>query len=122
MNVLITLKTIFLYTENLFYLKGFGTECTLYDYHEKKLDNHDFNWKLIYRIPCIAAYETKVCIFQYKLLHNVLYLNKKLFYFGIPYVNYMMKHRGIFFMNVLIRKIYGTNFDYIFQEKLHYQF
>ena len=85
MNVLITLKTIFLHTENLFYLKGFGTECALYDYNEKKLDNHDFNWKLIYRIPRIATYETKVCIFQYKLLHNVLYLNKKLFHFGITY-------------------------------------
>ena len=27
MNVLIILKTIFLYIENLFYLKGFGIEC-----------------------------------------------------------------------------------------------
>ena len=27
MNVLIILKTIFLYIKNLFYLEGFGTEC-----------------------------------------------------------------------------------------------
>ena len=30
MNVLITLKAIFLYMENLFYLKGFDTECAPY--------------------------------------------------------------------------------------------
>ena len=40
----------------------------------------DFNWKLIYRIPRIA---TKIRTFQHKLLNNVLYLNKKLFDFGI---------------------------------------
>ena len=34
---------------------------------------------MIYRIPL----ETKIRIFQYKLLNNVLYLNKKLFQFGI---------------------------------------
>ena len=43
----------------------------------------NFNWKLIYRIPHIATLETKIRIFQYKLLNNVLYLNKKLFQFGI---------------------------------------
>ena len=30
MNVLIILKTIFLYIKNLFYLKGFGTDCATY--------------------------------------------------------------------------------------------
>ena len=30
MNVLIILKTIFLYIKNLFYLKGFGTQCAPY--------------------------------------------------------------------------------------------
>ena len=63
--------------------------CLKYDKHtcqsylEKNFDDYDFNWKLIYRIPRIATLETKVCIFQYKLLNNVLYLNKKLFQFGI---------------------------------------
>ena len=56
---------------------------TCQDYHEKKFDEYDFNWKLIYGIPRIATYETKSHIFQYKLLNNVLYLNKKLFHFGI---------------------------------------
>ena len=58
---------------------------TCQSYHEKNFVNYDFNWKLIYRIriPRIATLETKICIFQYKLLNNVLYLNKKLFQFGI---------------------------------------
>ena len=56
---------------------------TCQSYHEKNFDDYDFNWKLIYRIPHIATLETKIRIFQYKLLNNVLYLNKKLFQFGI---------------------------------------
>ena len=38
---------------------------------------------MIYRIPRIATFETKIRIFHYKLFNNVLYLNKKLFHFGI---------------------------------------
>ena len=56
---------------------------TCQDYHEKKFDEYNFNWKLIYRIPRIATFETKIRIFQCKLLNNVLYLIKKLFHFGI---------------------------------------
>ena len=51
-------------------------------YHEKNFDDYDFNWKLIYRIPRFATLEAKIRIFQYKLLNNVLYLNKKLFQLG----------------------------------------
>ena len=32
---------------------------TSHDYHENKFDVYDFNWKLIYKIPLIATYETK---------------------------------------------------------------
>ena len=41
----------------------------------------NFNQKLIYRIPHIATLETKIPIFQYKFLNNVLCLDK--FQFGI---------------------------------------
>ena len=100
---------------------------TCHDYHKKKFDEYDFNWKLVYRITRIASYETKIRLFNHKLLKDVLYLNKKLFYFGIISQSqcsfcYMMKHCSIFFMNVLIQNIYGTNFDYILQKKLHYHF
>ena len=63
--------------------------CLKYDkpacqsYHKKNFDDYDLNWKLIYRIANIATLETKTRIFQYKLLSNVLYLNQKLFQFGI---------------------------------------
>ena len=82
----------------------------------------------MYQYPSIATYETKIRIFQYKLLNNVPYLNKKYFIsvqspsLNVLLVNYIMKLRSIFFMNVLMHKIFGTNFDYIFQKKLHYQF
>ena len=52
-------------------------------YHEKNFDDCDFNWKLIYRAHRIATLEKKIRIFQYKLVSNVLYLNKKPFQFGI---------------------------------------
>ena len=71
--------------------------CLKYDkptsqsYHEKNFDDYDFNLKLMYRIPCIVTLETKIRIFQYNLLNNVLYLNKKLFQFGIT------PEEGIFF-------------------------
>ena len=52
-------------------------------YHEKNFDDYYFNWLLIYRIPRSAILETKILIFQNKLLNNVPYLNKKLFQFGI---------------------------------------
>ena len=42
-----------------------------------------YNQKLIYKVPRIAMYDVKNCIFQFKLINNVLYLNKKLFHFGI---------------------------------------
>ena len=76
-------------------------------YYEKKFDNYNFVWKIIYGIPRIATYDRKVCVFQYKLL-TVLYLNQKLYQFGIfscskwhiPSVIYMTKNHCIYIMNV----------------------
>ena len=56
---------------------------TCQNYHERKIDGYNFNWKLIYKLPRIATYDAKIRIFQYKLINNVLYLNKKCFHFGI---------------------------------------
>ena len=102
-------------------------KLTCQDYHKKKFDEYNFNWKLIYRIPRIATFETKICIFQHKLFNNVIYLNKKLFHFGIISQSRcsfceLYGKKPIFFMNALMHKIYGTNFDYTFQKKLYYQF
>ena len=105
------------------------SQPTCQGYYEK-IFNYDFNRKLIYRIPCTAIFETKIFIFQNKLLNNVLYLKSYfiLVYFpslNVASVNYMntpQKQPIILFMNALINKIYGNNFDYIFQKKLHCQF
>ena len=51
-------------------------------YHEKKFGNYNFDWKISQGIPRIATYNTKILIFQYKLLNNVSYLNQKLYQFG----------------------------------------
>ena len=56
---------------------------TCHDYHGNNFEGYVFNQKLIYRIPRIATFESKIRIFQYKIFNNVLYLNKKLFHFGI---------------------------------------
>ena len=37
----------------------------------------------MYKLPRIAKYDAKIRISQYKLLNNVLYLNRKIFHFGI---------------------------------------
>ena len=52
-------------------------------YHERKFDGYNFNRKLICKLSRLATYDAKIRIFQYMLLNNVLYLNKKLFHFGI---------------------------------------
>ena len=48
---------------------------------KKKIPFYNFQWKEIYTFPCtvtINAYNA----FKYKILHNILYLNKKLNTFG----------------------------------------
>ena len=52
-------------------------------YHKRKFDGYNFNWKLICKLPRLATFDAKIRIFQYILLNNILYLNKKLFHFGI---------------------------------------
>ena len=44
--------------------------------------NSNFDWKTIYMLPCIVAKDSRLRVFQYKLLNNVSYLNKMLFRFG----------------------------------------
>ena len=89
----------------------------------KKIDDYDFNWKLIYRIPRIATLELKIRIFQYKLLKNVPYITTKLSQFGIisqylSSASYMMRHRTIFFYECTYAQNWWTKFDYISSEKV----
>ena len=86
---LITSNTIYslekLYTKELYHKQLFlkYIKRTCQNYHERKFDGYNLNQKLIYKLTRTATDDAKFRIFQYKLLNNVLYLNKKLFHFGI---------------------------------------
>ena len=44
--------------------------------------NSNLDWKTIYMLPRVVTKDSRLRVFQYKLLNNVLYLNKMLFRFG----------------------------------------
>ena len=50
---------------------------TLQAYFENVFARHVFEWGKIYILPRIVTTDSRIRIFQYKILHNVLYLNKK---------------------------------------------
>ena len=52
-------------------------------YFEKLFENTTFDWSKIYLPPRLATIDTILRSFQYKVLNNVLFLNKKLYTFGI---------------------------------------
>ena len=51
-------------------------------YFESLFREQDLNWKEIYLLPRKISLDCSVRSFQYKVLNNVLYPNKKLFIFG----------------------------------------
>ena len=55
---------------------------TIQTYFEKKFQNPELEWEDIYTLPRRVTINTNLRIFQYKLLHNVLYLNEMLYKFG----------------------------------------
>ena len=44
--------------------------------------NLQFEWKKIYLLLCKVSNDTNLRMFQYKILNNILYLNKQLFIFN----------------------------------------
>ena len=52
-------------------------------YFKNLFDDDDIDWVTIYMLPCLATYNTYMPSFQYKLLNNILVLNKKLHIFGM---------------------------------------
>ena len=48
-------------------------------YYEGYSNNFDFDWKLVYLLPRIVTVDTKLRFFQYKILSNILFVNKMLF-------------------------------------------
>ena len=61
--------------------------CSMYEkptsqsYYEKLLETTNLNWKEIYILPRKVSIDTNLCMFQYKILNNILFLNKLLFKF-----------------------------------------
>ena len=52
-------------------------------YFEKLFENTTLDWNKIYLSPRLATIETNLRSFWYKIVNNVLFLNKKLYTFGI---------------------------------------
>ena len=50
---------------------------------EKLLCRQDLDWASIYIIPQVVTVESKLRIFQYKVLNDILYLNDRLYKMGI---------------------------------------
>ena len=47
-------------------------------YYEKLLETTNLNWKEIYILPRKVSIDANICMFQYKILISILFLNKLL--------------------------------------------
>ena len=59
-----------------------STVPTSQKYFDSIFSESSLDWNLIYVLPRLTTKDTQLRAFQYKILHNILYLNKKLFQFG----------------------------------------
>ena len=50
---------------------------------ETTLDTHSLNWEFYYTLPYKVTKESKLQMFQYKILHNILVTNSKLYYYQL---------------------------------------
>ena len=55
---------------------------TSQDYFDNLFESSNFNWKKIYFLVRNITLDTMARMFQYKVLHNTLYVNKIFFKFG----------------------------------------
>ena len=55
---------------------------TCQTYYKTLLEGSDLEWKNIYKLPRLITVDNSMRVFQYKILNNVLFLNKKLFLFS----------------------------------------
>ena len=54
---------------------------------ENKFDSKGLDWRVIYTLPWKVITNTYLRTFQYKILKNILYLNKKIFVFGLSTIS-----------------------------------
>ena len=48
-------------------------------YYKEYFNNFDFDWKSVYLLPRMVTVDTKLRVFQYETLNNILFVNKMLF-------------------------------------------
>ena len=83
-------------------------------YFENLFREPDLNWKEIYLLPRKVSLDCYVRSFQYKVLNNVFYLNKKNFSFleshfllYVRFAKMLMKRYSIFSMNAILQRQCG---------------
>ena len=59
-----------------------GNTSNSQKYFGKVFPSENFDWRKIYILPRVVTMNSFQSNFQYKILHNILYLNKMLFIFG----------------------------------------
>ena len=59
------------------------TKPTSQRYFEKHFSQPNIDWKKNYILPRVVTVDNRIRVFHYKLLNNILFLNKMLFKFGI---------------------------------------
>ena len=52
-------------------------------YFKKLFENTTLDWSKTYLLPRLATINTTLRVFQYKILNNILFLNKKIYNLGI---------------------------------------
>ena len=73
------LNTKELYSFSIFFKNN---KPTSQKYFQNYFTSVQLVWSDIFSLPRIVMIDSELKCFQYKILHNVLYLNKKLFIFG----------------------------------------
>ena len=63
-------------------ISSLNNKPTSQNYFENSFPNYTFDWKQIYLLPRIIIINSCQRNFQNKILHNILYLNKKPYIFG----------------------------------------
>ena len=58
-------------------------KVTSVTYFETKFNANNLDWTKMFILPRLTTYNTYLRSFQYKILHNILFLNKKLYLSGI---------------------------------------
>ena len=85
-------------------------------YFKKNSQNPELEWKDIYTIPRRVTIDTNLGMFQYKLIHNIFYLNVMLYKYGKKVSHFALftwknlKAQFIFFILVQRRTFSGGSY------------